>query len=167
MTSEISVIKASAEDFERVGGFVHDLLIEIFPDEGYQRTQLIASAKTLLAGDMGIWAFLAVASEEERTHHAGVITLNECAAIYSGGCFGEISEFYVVPEFRSEGVGALLLDTAVAFGQERGWPNIEVGAPSRPTWQRTIDFYLGRGFVEVGPRLDLTLQPSESNAQRS
>ncbi len=30
---------------------------------------------------------------------------------------------------------------------------LEVGAPSVPKWQRTVDFYLRNGFEEVGPRL--------------
>lgn len=77
--------------------------------------------------------------------------LNECAAIYVGGRFGEISELYVVPDARSENVGALLTDAAAAFGRERNWPFIEVGAPSVPAWQRTVDFYLKHGFEEIGP----------------
>ena len=48
----------------------------------------------------------------------GVVTLNECAAIYSGGRFGEISELYVVPDYRSKGVGAMLMEAAVALGRE-------------------------------------------------
>ena len=52
----------------------------------------------------------------------------------------------------------MLIEAAVVLGRERGWPNIEVGAPSVPAWQRTVDFYLRSGFEEVGPRLDLTIQ---------
>jgi GNAT superfamily N-acetyltransferase len=66
-----------------------------------------------------------------------------------------------VPDFRSAGVGARLIEASIAFGRERGWPNIEVGAPSPPTWQRTVDFYRRHGFEEVGPRLDLTLDRPE------
>jgi hypothetical protein len=41
----------------------------------------------------------------------------------------------------------------VAHGHTRHWSMIEVGAPDVPRWQSTVDFYLRRGFVEVGPRL--------------
>jgi GNAT superfamily N-acetyltransferase len=78
-----------------------------------------------------------------------------------GGRFGEICELYVVPDYRSKGVGALLIEAAVSFGRKRGWLGIEVGTPSAPTWQRTIDFYRRHGFEEVGPSLDLTLRRSE------
>lgn len=48
--------------------------------------------------------------------------LNECTAIYAGGKFDEISEFYVAPRHRSAGVGALLVDAAADFGRNRaGW----------------------------------------------
>lgn len=50
------------------------------------------------------------------------------------------------------------IEVAVTLGRERGWPDIEVGAPSVPAWQRTVDFYLGCGFEEVGPRLDLRIR---------
>jgi hypothetical protein len=71
-----------------------------------------------------------------------------------GGRFGEICELYVVPD-------SLLIEAAVSFGRKRGWLGIEVGTPSAPTWQRTIDFYRRHGFEEVGPSLDLTLRRSE------
>ena len=40
-------------------------------------------------------------------------------------------------------------------------PKIEVGAPSVPAWQRTIDFYLRHGSEEVGHRLDLGIKSPE------
>lgn len=58
--------------------------------------------------------------------------LNECAVINSGGRFGEISELYVTPEYRAKGVGARWIEAAAAFGRDRGWPNLEVGAPRVP-----------------------------------
>lgn len=83
----------------------------------------------------------------------GLLMLNECAAIYAGGRFGEISELYVEPEFRSDGVAAKLIEDAVRLGQGRNWNRLEVGAPDQPVWKRTFDFYLRNGFAEVGPRL--------------
>ncbi len=158
MSSEIVVRQAGPAEFERVGNLVYELLAELYPDGPHKRSVFVDAASTLLTGNEGVWAFLAETPEHR---DVGVVTLNECAAIYAGGRFGEISEFYVAPAFRSKGVGALLMESAISFGRERGWPNIEVGAPSPPTWQRTIDFYLRHGFEEVGPRLDLTFHGSE------
>ncbi len=152
MQQKILVQQAGPEEFERVGHLVHALLAEIFPDGGYKRDLFVETARDLLTGNEGVWSFLASTHDDR---DVGVVTINQCAAISSGGGFGEISELYVVPDYRSKGVGALLIDTTVRFCRERGWHNIEVGAPSRPKWQRTIDFYLGHGFEEIGPRLDL------------
>ena len=137
---------------------VYELLTELYPDAAYKRNVFVGTASTLLTGSEGVWSFLAKTPDHR---DVGVVTLNECAAIYVGGRFGEISELYVVPDFRSKGVGALLIQAAVAFGRERGWPHLAVGAPSVPTWQRTVDFYLRHGFEEVGPRLELALPGAE------
>jgi len=155
MEAAIVVRQARAEEFERVGQLIYKLLAELYPEVGYERNGFVESARTLLAGSDGVWAFLASTRDDR---DLGVVTLNECAAIYAGGRFGEISELYVVPDSRSKNVGALLTEAAAAFGRKREWPFIEVGAPSVPAWQRTFDFYLKHGFEEVGPRLQLTLE---------
>ena len=154
MESEFLVIRAAPADFERVGCLTFELLDELFPELGYQRDVCVATARTLLANGASVWAFIATQPGER---DVGVVTLNECSAIYAGGQFGEISELYVAPESRSIGGGAGLIAAAAEFGRERGWPGLEVGAPSVPAWQRTVDFYLSNGFEEVGPRLDLRL----------
>jgi GNAT superfamily N-acetyltransferase len=148
------VYRAGSNEAERVGRLARDLLAELYPDTESDPEPFTDAARALLADGEGVWAFLAIAND---ARDVGLVTLNECAAIYAGGRFGEISELYVVPDYRSKGVGALLIETAISLGRERGWPNIEVGAPSPPAWQRTVDFYLGHGFEEVGPRLDLDL----------
>ena len=154
MRPKIVVHQAGPDEAERVGQLACDLLSELYPDTQYEREFFTDAAKALIGKSEGVWAFLATAND---ARDVGLITLNECAAIYSGGHFGEISELYVVPDHRSKSVGALLIEAAISFGRERGWPNIEVGAPSPPAWQRTVDFYLRHGFEEVGPRLDLEL----------
>jgi GNAT superfamily N-acetyltransferase len=158
MEAEIVVRQARPEEFERVGLLIHELLVELYPELGYARDGCVDSARALLAGGDGVWSFLATTRDDR---DLGVVMLNECAAIYAGGRFGEISELYVAPDGRSKNVGARLTEAAAAFGRKRKWPFIEVGAPSVPAWQRTVDFYLKRGFEEVGPRLQLTLDEAK------
>ncbi len=158
MKPEVVVRQADPMKFERVGNLVYELLAEIYPDGAYKRDAFVEPAKALLTGGEGVWSFLATTLDDR---DVGVVTINQCAAISSDGRFGEISELYVVPDYRSKGVGALLIDATVGFCREHGWRSLEVGAPSRPKWQRTIDFYLGHGFEEIGPRLDLPLQRAE------
>jgi GNAT superfamily N-acetyltransferase len=154
MESAVVVRQVGPEAFERVGRLTYELLAELFPELGYERDTCVDSAKALLSGGDGVWSLLATTQDDR---DVGVVMLNECAAIYADGRFGEISELYVVPGGRSNNVGALLIEAAAAFGRTRGWPFIEVGAPSVPAWQRTVDFYLKQGFEEIGPRLGLTL----------
>jgi GNAT superfamily N-acetyltransferase len=83
----------------------------------------------------------------------GVITVVQSMAIYAGGRFGIINEFYVLPEYRSCGVGNLLIEETIKLGKSKEWHRIEVGAPNENNWQRTIDFYIRENFTPIGPRL--------------
>ncbi len=42
------------------------------------------------------------------------------AALYADGAFGAIPEFYVRPEFRSKGIGRMLLESARKYGISKG-----------------------------------------------
>ncbi|WP_432470375.1 GNAT family N-acetyltransferase [Amphritea sp. HPY] len=110
--------------------------------------QLGQVTQTLLSSSK-IWAFLA--RHDEQT--VGGITLHECAAIYAGGVFGEISELYVKPQYRSSEIGSLLLKAAIAKGRQLGWKRFEVGSPPSAESPGTIKFYEEKGFVCTGSRL--------------
>ncbi|MCW8833231.1 MAG: GNAT family N-acetyltransferase [Colwellia sp.] len=145
----IEVIDA-ASDFLDVANLVKALLIELDPSakEEIESSDLESIAKHLLDSSK-IWAFLARSNNE----NVGVITLHECASIYAGGVFGEISELYVKPEFRSSNIGELLLNAAIEKGKERNWKRIEVGSPPPNKNPRTIKFYEDKGFEYTGARL--------------
>ena len=152
----ITLRQATDADAALVGELAFRLVSEIAP-EAADRISLEsyrATAATLLDGSHSFWALIA-SDDEGRAQ--GLLTLNECASIYAGGHFGEIAELYVDPDQRSAGVAAELVRGATAFGRDRGWSRLEVGAPDVPRWQRTVNFYLKQGFVEVGPRLKCLL----------
>ncbi len=144
----ISVRLAQGEDAATVAGLVHSLLDELSGGKAPAVEEIVERAETVLSGTGVVAAIACVGGEP-----IGVMTLNECAAIYAGGKFGEISELYVLPEMRSKGVAQRLLDYAQQEALARGWKRIEVGAPGQPDWHRTLNFYLRNGFDEVGPRL--------------
>jgi len=123
--NEITVTVAQPEEFETVGILVGRLLCELFPgdDEYKDSEKYISAARQLLQTEGNVWALLA---KTESAEIVGMLTLNQCSAIYSCGSFGEIC-----------------------------WPEIEVGAPPQPDWKRTFEFYLKQGFEYVGPRLYL------------
>lgn len=139
---------AGTEGAAAVGAMVGALLDELAPGHGLTASDLADTARRVLS--LPTVAGL-VARQGDRP--VGLLMLNECAAIYAGGRFGEITELWVVPDLRSQGLARMLVERACAIGQEKGWTRLEVGAPSQPEWQRTLDFYQREGFEVVGPRL--------------
>lgn len=155
MIMNINIRMADLEEASIVGGLIYDMECELWPDQSnsFKRTKFEKTAQMLLQPDTGLWAFVASRGRQI----VGALTLNECAAIYAGGYFGEIADVYVTPICRSTGIGKSLVGTAIDFGKKRGWPFLEVGAPKLPKWQKTVNFYNRIGFKEIGPRLELAL----------
>lgn len=155
MESTFSIIEAKQSDAKLVADLVYDLLFELFPEqkELFPLAKLQITAAEMLQPSTGVWSFLAMLDEQV----AGIINLNECAAIYAGGKFGEITEMYVKPEYRSSAIGDKLIQQAKLFAKEKNWKVLEVGAPDLPRCQRTVNFYQRAGFSEVGPRLEMML----------
>ena len=87
----------------------------------------------------------------------GILTLATAFAIYANGEYGVIDEMYVDPEYRSAGVGALLVQAAAGIGRERNWARLDVTAPESKRWDRTRRFYEKQGFIFTGPKLKLLL----------
>lgn len=155
MSFESNIVLAKLADSEVVAGLVHDLLMEFFADQShlFPLAKLKKAAAELLTSGSGVWSFMAI----HENNVIGIINLNECSAIYAGGKFGEITELYIKPEFRSKKIGEKLISQAKGFAKERGWEVLEVGAPDVPRCQRTVNFYLNNGFSEIGPRLEVNV----------
>ena len=89
----------------------------------------------------------------------GFIALFEGYALYSDGVFGVIPELYVRPSFRSQRIGAKVLQAAMAYGLSRGWNRVEVNTPPVRVFSRTSEFYERRGFsISGGTKLNRVLQ---------
>ncbi len=143
---------AKASDADLVAYFVRALLTELADDKAPAFHTVLQSAKQVLV-EKNVIALIAYDGEGKGAEPVGVMLLNECAAIYAGGRFAEITELYVHPDWRSQGVASHLLEAAFDEATARGWQRLEVGAPQQPEWARSLNFYLRHGFEEVGPRL--------------
>ena len=155
MTTNTHIRFAKADEADTIAHLVVAMEQELWPESEIDEDAFVQGAESLLGtSDRHFWAMVA---ENDNREIVGVLTLNECAAIYAAGKFGEIMEIYILPELRSEGIGAQLIAQAKSFGRERGWPCLEVGAPAPLKWQQTYDFYIREGFREIGPRLELLL----------
>ena len=72
---------------------------------------------------------------------------------------GEIANLAVAPEVRSRGVGARLLDAALAEARRLG--TVDMFLEVRSTNARARQLYDSRGFVEVGRRKNYYRRPTE------
>ncbi|MDZ4679315.1 MAG: GNAT family N-acetyltransferase [Saprospiraceae bacterium] len=81
----------------------------------------------------------------------GIVTIVECLSISAGGKYGVINELYVVPEYRSEGVGKMLVDEVKKLAEHLDWKRIELTTPG-DEFSKTIRFYEREGFYRIGPR---------------
>ncbi len=146
----VTLTRADSGDAEALARLVTALLAELEPgaEAELAAMSLPQQAQTLLA-DQLIFAFIARMADVP----VGVITLHRCAALYAGGVFGEVSELYVMPEYRSLKIGEQLLDQATEFAAEQGWQRLEVGAPPQAEFPRAQRFYESNGFVCTGQRL--------------
>lgn len=153
MQQDLSIKRATEDDAGIVAQLLFGLLDELAGGQGPTLASLTDTASRLIAARR-VLPILAY----DRAQPIGVMTLNECAAIYAGGLFGEISELYVLPDYRSRGVAPLMMAEAKVIARESEWTRLEVGAPDQPAWSRTLSFYLREGFVEVGPRLKFLIE---------
>jgi GNAT superfamily N-acetyltransferase len=147
--NQLEVRTAGLADAVIVGTLIARLLDELDEGTSHDAAEYADRAAALLRLADRVWGLLATLDSTP----VGVLMLNECAAIYAGGIFGEITELYVEPACRSRGIGPALTEAAFAFARARRWKRLEVGAPPQPQWARTRQFYLREGFIEVGPRL--------------
>ena len=148
----IKPVQAHTDTGFMAARLVHQLLDELSAGRGPDLSELEATASELLVSG-AVFGMIALDGENP----VGVVMWNECASIYAGGRFGEVTELYVIPGYRSRGLASRLMEETKKAARLRGWTRLEVGAPDQPTWRRTLSFYLREGFAEVGPRLKLKL----------
>ncbi len=148
----VSIKRATAEESHLVTELVIELLTEIMDVTGELHFQvdeatIRAQARTFLASNSYV---VLLASNVEDFASLGFVALFEGYALYTEGVFGVVPELYVRPAFRSQGIGAMLLDHAAAYGKSQGWNRLEVTTPPLPHFARTLAFYEKHGFSIAG-----------------
>lgn len=156
--SEIQIYRATTIDSTIVSSLIGELLKDFNERSGsnflIDITKIDETCKDLLTRD-NYAAFIAI---DQSIHKpVGVITISQATAIYNGGDFGVITELYVDRDIRSKGIGKLLIKNALDFGRNQNWTRIEVGAPNKDEWPRTLDFYKRNGFDEKGIKLRISI----------
>lgn len=82
----------------------------------------------------------------------GFVAVYEGHALYAEGAFGTISELFVRPAYRSQGVGVALLNEVTGCAIGRTWTRVEVTTPPLPQFERALAFYERHGFAISGGR---------------
>jgi (aminoalkyl)phosphonate N-acetyltransferase len=67
--------------------------------------------------------------------------------LHHAGLVGEIQEMYVLPNYRSRGVGQALVQHFMELNRRENWVHLEVTSNRRRT--RTHSFYERMGFVQT------------------
>ena len=98
-----------------------------------------------------------IAIDNKTNEAVGMITIAQATAIYNGGDFGVITELYVDRNTRSNGIGKILIESSLEFARTKNWKKVEVGAPNKDEWPRTIEFYKRNGFKEKGPKFRIEI----------
>jgi GNAT superfamily N-acetyltransferase len=148
----------SRSDYEILVTHIAHLYRELFGASHVPSAQALEDLHEQLHADAPAhWAFVGDRGGSEPLAFA---TLAESFAVFAGGRYGIINELWVHEGSRSAGVGALMIDHLAHFGRQRGWKRIDVSAPQDPRWDRSLEFYLARGFQQTGRKLKLMLDPA-------
>ncbi|MDO3384583.1 GNAT family N-acetyltransferase [Gilvimarinus sp. SDUM040013] len=107
----------------------------------------LAKCRALIAQDL----YHAVVAKDN-AEYIGLASFAESYALYAGGKIGIIQEFYISPPWRSQGIGARLMDQIKAIGQSRDWACIELCTPPLPGLDSSRAFYQRQGLKPVGGR---------------
>lgn len=78
------------------------------------------------------------------------IHIVESFALYTGGKFGIIQEFYVKENYRSQGYGKKLLDHSKYFALKNRWKRLELATPPLPEFNSSLKFYQREGLEITG-----------------
>jgi GNAT superfamily N-acetyltransferase len=77
----------------------------------------------------------------------GVAYASSILSLEHGGWSGWLEELYVLPEWRSNGLGTRLLDAVIAGAIERGWIALDLEVDV--DHQRVVSLYASRDFQPV------------------
>ena len=150
----VTIRKAAPADAADVARMVKALTDEIIALIGDGHFDVDEKASATLAAEWlasaSYAAYLAI--DDARDRAIGLATLCETRSVYAQGIFGIIQEFYVAPPWRSQEVGARLVEACVGHGRDAGWKRLELATPPLPEFARTVSFYKDNGFDPTGGR---------------
>ncbi|OGK58937.1 hypothetical protein A3H84_04410 [Candidatus Roizmanbacteria bacterium RIFCSPLOWO2_02_FULL_40_13] len=74
---------------------------------------------------------------------------------YKKSKYLEVENMGVIPEYRSKGIGAMLMENAKKWAKENGYQKLFVNSYFKN--QKAIDFYKRNGFEEIDISLEVKI----------
>ncbi len=145
----VTVRFAGSDDTKVVGDMVYRLLLEIDTPR-YSREEYAAIARAALEDGGRFVVLLAFLDGPGSDAPVGMMTIAETTALYAGGRYAEVQEFFVENPQRGHGVGNLLIRAAEDLARERGWERLQLHVSRDGDGGRSYEFYRRNGFEEIG-----------------
>ncbi len=140
----VSVREATAADADAIGRLLHDFNRE-FDEPAPEPAQLAARVRELEAGgDTG----LLVAGQAP----VGLAVMRFRLSIWTPGLECYLAELYVVPQWRSRGIGRALMEAALDHARARGADYVDLGTAETDVAARRLYESLGFDNHEGKPR---------------
>jgi GNAT superfamily N-acetyltransferase len=135
----MALVTAAGRDTREIVALIREQFVEHEIEIDEQR--LIAAVAAVLA-DESLGAFL-LARAGERC--VGVAYLSFVWALEHGGRSAWLEELYVIPDERNRGVGAQLVQAALAYAREHGCAALDLEVED--SQRRAENLYRRHGFV--------------------
>jgi len=100
-----------------------------------------AGLELIISGKTGGVIFMA----ESDSVPVGMVNLQRIVSTAAGGYSVLLEDLYVVPGMRDMGIGTMLVNEAVKWGEKEKALRVQLGADSRNL--RALSFYYENGFV--------------------
>lgn len=144
------VREAEVADVAEAAAGIGELLVEL-GGEGPSSVALEEATRKLIE-DPGAGVLLVA---EAGGRLVGVLAASWQFAVHVPGHYGTIQDLWVHSEWRSRAIGRDLMEAFFAVAGRHGAKRVEVGLPRDdfPNLRATEAFYLGNGFVSLGPRM--------------
>lgn len=126
------------------------LALDFYAEDGF--TTPVEALRANFAQLLGSPAAHTAVVEEGDTVVAFAVTTTSFGL--ENGLIAELEDLYVVPSARRRGYAAALMDESTEWARQRGCGVLDlVVAPNGQDVDHLYDYYLARGFQDVGRRL--------------
>ena len=152
-TTKFTIREAELEDEDFVIFGTKELIKELRNSDSIPEIEGIENEyKRIMNSSNNDKVFIAISDKEEKS---GFISISENFALHCGGKYITIQELWVKPEFRSHGVGTLLIKYIEKYCKNLGIKRIDVGLPNYTFkgYPETHDFYLRNEYTDIGVRM--------------